>query len=37
MGGTVVFALFAAIYFWWPKVTGRMLVQAARHDRTSGC
>jgi cytochrome c oxidase subunit I len=25
MGGTVVFALFAAIYFWWPKVTGRFL------------
>ena len=25
MGGTVVFALFAAIHFWWPKVTGRML------------
>jgi cytochrome c oxidase subunit I len=25
MGGTVVFALFAAIYFWWPKVTGRIL------------
>jgi cytochrome c oxidase subunit 1 len=25
MGGTVVFALFAAIYFWWPKVTGRLL------------
>jgi cytochrome c oxidase subunit 1 len=25
MGGTVVFALFAAVYFWWPKVTGRML------------
>jgi cytochrome c oxidase subunit 1 len=25
MGGTVVFAFFAAIYFWWPKVTGRML------------
>jgi len=25
MGGTVIFALFAAIYFWWPKVTGRML------------
>ena len=25
MGGTVVFALFAAIYFWWPKVTGRKL------------
>ena len=32
MGGTVVFALFAAIYFWWPKVTGRMLSPAARHD-----
>ena len=25
MGGTVVFALFAAIYFWWPKVTARKL------------
>ena len=25
MGGTVVFAVFAAIYFWWPKVTGRIL------------
>ncbi|MGH9269921.1 MAG: cytochrome c oxidase subunit I, partial [Ilumatobacteraceae bacterium] len=25
MGGTVIFALFAAIYFWWPKVTGRIL------------
>ena len=25
MGGTVVFAFFAAVYFWWPKVTGRML------------
>jgi cytochrome c oxidase subunit 1 len=25
MGGTVVFALFAGIYYWWPKVTGRML------------
>jgi cytochrome c oxidase subunit 1 len=28
MGGTVVFALFAAIYFWWPKVTGRVLSPA---------
>jgi cytochrome c oxidase subunit I len=25
MGGTVIFALFAAIYFWFPKVTGRKL------------
>ena len=25
MGGTVIFAVFAAIYFWWPKITGRML------------
>ena len=30
MGGTVIFAVFAAIYFWWPKITGRMLEQAAR-------
>jgi cytochrome c oxidase subunit 1 len=25
MGGTVVIALFAGVYFWWPKITGRML------------
>ena len=25
MGGTVIFSMFAAIWFWWPKVTGRML------------
>jgi cytochrome c oxidase subunit 1 len=25
MGGTVIFAMFGAIYFWWPKVTGRLL------------
>ena len=31
MGGTVVFALFAAIYFWWPKVTGRMLSNRLGH------
>ena len=31
MGGTVIFAVFAAIYFWWPKVTGRFLSRAARH------
>src|SRR5674476_886250 len=23
--GTVVFAMFAGFYFWWPKFTGRML------------
>ncbi|MDO5724197.1 MAG: cytochrome c oxidase subunit I [Flaviflexus sp.] len=23
--GTVVFAMYAAFYFWWPKFTGRML------------
>ncbi|GAA1220676.1 cytochrome c oxidase subunit I [Kitasatospora nipponensis] len=23
--GTVVFATFAGLYFWWPKITGRML------------
>ncbi|MGK5558557.1 aa3-type cytochrome oxidase subunit I [Actinomadura kijaniata] len=23
--GTVVFAMFAGLYFWWPKMTGRML------------
>ena len=25
MGGTVLFSLFAGLYFWWPKITGRML------------
>ena len=23
--GTVVFAMFGGFYFWWPKITGRML------------
>src|SRR3546814_18439127 len=23
--GTVVFAMFAGFYFWWPKMTGKML------------
>src|SRR5690625_7175735 len=23
--GTVVFAMFAGFYFWWPKFTGKML------------
>lgn len=31
MGGTVIFSLFAAIWFWWPKVTGRMLPDALGH------
>jgi cytochrome c oxidase subunit 1 len=26
--GTVVFAMFAGFYFWWPKMTGRMLNEA---------
>ena len=26
--GTVVFAMFAGFYFWWPKFTGRMLNEA---------
>jgi cytochrome c oxidase subunit 1 len=25
MFGTVVFAMFGGFYFWWPKITGRML------------
>lgn len=25
MGGTAIFSVFAAIYYWWPKVTGRFL------------
>jgi cytochrome c oxidase subunit 1 len=29
MGGTAIFVLFAAIYFWWPKVTGRFLSERA--------
>ena len=30
--GTVVFAMFAGYYFWWPKLTGRMLDETARQD-----
>ena len=26
--GTVVFAMFAGFYFWWPKLTGKMLERA---------
>jgi cytochrome c oxidase subunit 1 len=25
LAGTVLFAMFAGFYFWWPKMTGRML------------
>ena len=25
MGGAVVFAMFAALYFWWPKFSGGLL------------
>ena len=31
MGGTVIFSLFGAIWFWWPKVTGRMLPERFGH------
>ena len=37
MGGTVVFALFAAIYFWWPKVTGRMLSRGSARGTSGWC
>ncbi len=29
--GTVVFAMFAGFYFWWPKWTGRMLNERLGH------
>jgi len=29
--GTVVFAMFAGFYFWWPKFTGRMLNESLGH------
>ena len=29
--GTVVFAMFAGFYFWWPKFTGRMLREDLGH------
>ena len=25
LAGTVLFAMFAGFYFWWPKMTGKML------------
>ena len=36
MFGTVVFAMFAGFYFWWPKMTGRMLDERSARS-TSGC
>ena len=30
--GTVVFAMFAGYYFWWPKLTGRMLDETPGQD-----
>ena len=29
--GTVVFAMFAGFYFWWPKMTGKMLNEKLGH------
>jgi len=29
--GTVVFAMFGGFYFWWPKLTGRMLDERLGH------
>ena len=34
--GTVVFAMFAGFYFWWPKWTGKMLNERSARS-TSGC
>ncbi|MCB0991703.1 MAG: cbb3-type cytochrome c oxidase subunit I, partial [Acidimicrobiales bacterium] len=27
LGGTAIFSMLAAVYYWWPKVTGRFLSQ----------
>ena len=35
--GGLLFALFAAFYYWYPKVTGRMLGETPRQGRISGC
>ena len=34
IGGSV-FAIFAAIYYWFPKITGRMLSEGARAGSAS--
>ena len=35
--GGAVFPLFGAFYYWYPKITGRMLERAARARGSSGC
>ena len=37
MGGTVVFALFAAIYFWWPEGDRADARPSGSARSTSGC
>jgi len=34
-GGTI-FGLFAGVYYWWPKMTGRLLDETLARS-TSGC
>ena len=36
LNGAVVFPIFGAIYYWMPKMTGRMLERAARARSASG-
>ena len=35
--GGILFTIFGAFYYWFPKVTGRMLERAAGQMCTSGC
>ena len=35
--GGAVFPLFGAFYYWFPKITGRMLERAARARGCSAC
>ena len=36
LNGAVVFPIFGAIYYWIPKMTGRMLDERLGQDRASG-